>query len=66
MIMTVTLMILALLGVDAQVHMHRSTQGLIHYFSVAPMVHLYLTVTQSKHINTLQEIKKLLILTAVL
>lgn len=66
MIMTVTLMILALLGVDAQVHMHRSTQGSIHYFSMAPMVHLYLTVAQYKQINTLQETDILLILTEVL
>lgn len=66
MIMTVTLMILPLLGVDAQVHMHRSTQGLIHYFSMAPMVNLNLRAAQSKQKNTLQETNKLLILTAVL
>lgn len=42
------------------------TQGLIHYFSMAPMVHLYLTVAQSKQINTLQETDKMLILTVVL
>lgn len=60
MIMPVTLMIPVLPGVDAQVHMHRSTQSLIHYFSMAPMVHLNLTVAQSKQVNKLQEINKLL------
>lgn len=66
MIMTATLMILELLRVDAQMHMHRSTQSLIHHFAMASMVHLYLTVTQSKQINTLQQTNKMLILTAVL
>lgn len=58
MIMTVTLMIPVLLGVNAQVRMHRSTQSLIHYSSRAPTVHI--TVVQSKLINKLQETNKLL------